>query len=109
MAKKKPTNPEDAGAETQAAPEAPKVAKPKTRVQFTFVKGIDEGEKLAPQAKVIVETIQSLGTAPREQVVEALSDGRLKTRQPPERILTYYQKALASKGYFTMEKIAEAA
>lgn len=99
-------NPAPAAAAASTQEEAPKTEKPKTSQRFTFVRGLKEGEKLAPQAQVIVNTIQELKAASREDVVARLSDGRLKTRQPPERILTYYQKALETAGFIKMEKVA---
>ena len=66
--------------------------------------------KLAPQAQEIVKTIQEMGTAGvlRNDLVEALK-GRLKTRQPEERILSYYQKALIESGAIRTQSDAVAA
>lgn len=101
-------NAQPAAAAPEAAKDekAPKVAKPETKVQFSFVKDPDEKAKLAPQARVIVSTLKELKTAPRDHLVKVLGDGRLTTRQPVERILTYYQKSLETQGLIKMEKVA---
>lgn len=84
---------------TAAAAPAPKpVKKPDV---FTFVKQVDKDGKLAPQARVIVNTMETLKTANRDELVKAL-DGKLQTRQPIGRIVTYYQKTLVEAGYITI-------
>jgi hypothetical protein len=56
--------------------------------------GAEPKEKLAPQAMEIIAIIKEAGEPiTREDVVKRM-DGRVKTRQPQERILTYYVKAL---------------
>lgn len=92
-------------AEGAPAAEAKK-EKPVTKTQFSFVKDPDEKAKLAPQARVIVGAIKELKSVEREALVKVLSDGRLTTRQPVERILTYYQKSLETQGLIKMEKVA---
>ena len=84
---------------TPAAEKAPVV--PKKPDLFTFVKQVGKDEKLAPQARVIVNTIETIKTADREALVKAL-DGKLQTRQPIGRILSYYQKSLVEAGYLTI-------
>lgn len=63
---------------------------------FVFVK-VNE-KPIAPQAKAILNTIQAHPEGVlRPALVEALKPV-LVTRQPAERILTYYQKALVEAG-----------
>lgn len=64
---------------------------------FVFVKVAEK--PIAPQATCIVKTIQEAGEQGigRVQLVEVLK-GVLTTRQPAERILNYYQKALIDAG-----------
>jgi 3-oxoacyl-ACP reductase-like protein len=92
-----------ATAPTAAAPAAaPKpVKKPDV---FTFVKQVDKDGKLAPQARVIVNVMENLKSANREELVKALI-GKLQTRQPEGRILTYYQKTLVEAGYITITEV----
>lgn len=85
---------------------APAVAvKPKTVDTFVFVKAVAEGEKLAPQARVIVAAVQAAGTTgiTREALNTALT-GKLVTRQPIGRIVTYYQKLLIERGYLVINE-----
>lgn len=90
------------GGEAQAKKE-----KPATKIQFSFVKDPDEKAKLAPQARVIIATLKELKTANRDHLVKVLTEqGQLKTRQPVERIVTYYQKSLETQGFLKMEKVA---
>jgi hypothetical protein len=65
--------------------------------------------KLAPQALVIMNTIEAAGDGgiSRKDLVAALGDGStgpLKTRQPAGRIVSYYQKALIASGAVVLEK-----
>jgi hypothetical protein len=107
---KKAQKPADAAAPVPAVKVA-KTVKPKTVDVFKFLKPVGEGDKLAPQARTIVTVLQTNanGKAPEEQaglkrddLVTALV-GKLNTRQPESRILTYYQKALAEGGYIRIE------
>ena len=99
MAKKEttkaPAAEQAAATATPAAAPAAKPAAPKTVDTFFFKNAIKEGEKLAPQARVIVSVLSTFGEkgANRDALVEALK-GKLVTRQPEGRILTYYQKTL---------------
>ncbi len=89
-----------------AAGAAPaKVAAPKTVDTFKFVKPVAEGEKLAPQARVIVNVLsEHKAGITREDLSKAL-DGKLTTRQPIGRIVTYYQKLLVERGYITIDSV----
>lgn len=85
---------------------APKVTKVD---RFFFVKGVAEGEKLAPQARVIVNVLsEHKDGVSRAELVTALT-GKLNTRQPEGRILTYYQKTLVERGYVRIEETEVAA
>lgn len=92
----------------EAAPEkkAPPTPKPAAKPDiFTFVKQVGKDEKLAPQARVIVNTLEQMKSTDRESFVKALM-GKLQTRQPEGRILTYYQKLLVERGYITIAEQA---
>ncbi len=82
-----------------------KPAAPKTIDTFKFVKPVAEGEKLAPQARVIVNVLADHKSGlTREDLNKAL-DGKLQTRQPIGRIVTYYQKTLVERGYITIDAV----
>ena len=84
-------------------------AAPKTIDTFKFVKPVAEGEKLATQARVIVNVLsEHKNGLVREDLVKAL-DGKLQTRQPIGRIVTYYQKLLVERGYVSIDSVAVAA
>lgn len=80
---------------------------PKTKItkvdKFYHVKNVAEGEKLAPQARVIVNELSGKTEGlSRADLITALT-GKVTTRQPVERILTYYQKQLVTSGYIRVE------
>lgn len=80
-------------------------AKPKTIDTFKHLKGVSEGEKLAPQARVIVNVLADHPKGlTREDLCKAL-EGKLVTRQPIGRIVTYYQKNLVERGYISIESV----
>lgn len=90
-----------AGAAPAAAAPAAAPAKPKTVDTFTFIKNVPEGGKLAPQARVIVNVLQEKTSLTRDALNVAL-EGKLQTRQPIGRIVTYYQKTLVEAGYISI-------
>lgn len=73
-----------------------------------FLNAVKEGDKLAPQARVIVNVLAENDTSgtgvTRDDLVTALV-GKLNTRQPEARILTYYQKTLVEAGYIKVETV----
>jgi hypothetical protein len=82
-----------------------KPAAPKTIDTFKFVKPVAEGEKLAPQARVIINVLsEHKAGLTREDLSKAL-DGKLQTRQPIGRIVTYYQKTLVERGYISIDAV----
>lgn len=85
-----------------------KVEKPKQKVVILPGRALAAEDKLATQARVIVEVVHEVGSKTREELLDVLKD-RVKTRQPIERILGYYQKTLETKGFIKVEKVAEAA
>lgn len=87
-----------------AAPAAAKPAAPKTVDTFVGKNPVKEGDKLAPQARVIVNVLhaQPNARATRDELCKAL-EGKLTTRQPIGRIVTYYQKMLTEKGHLVIE------
>lgn len=102
----KQTADENTTAETQAASaeKAPKAARGNTD-KFVFQKDLAEGQKFAPQALLIVKHVKAHNTITRDQLCEELAkDPEFKTKQPVGRIVSYYQKDLASAGLFTIEK-----
>lgn len=90
-------------ANTAPAAEAPPI--PKTVDTFKLVRAIAEGDKLAPQARVIVNVIgEHAEGITREDLSKAL-DGKLITRQPIGRIVTYYQKSLVEGGWISIDAV----
>lgn len=86
-----------------ATPAVP--AKPKTVDVFKPLKAIATDTKMAPQAKVIVNIIGTYpGGITRDDLVKAL-EGKIVTRQPIGRIVTYYQKTLADEGFISIEVV----
>lgn len=99
---------EDAGQE--ATPASPgkslgeqakeRAARKKTIAQKDVFRFVKKSEKpLAPQAQVIVNTIEAAGDGGivRPELIEALGPV-LTTRQPVERILVYYSATLVDMG-----------
>src|SRR5438105_871333 len=72
--------------------------------KFTFKAELTKG---APQAKEIVKILQEAGTKgiTRKELI-AKMEGRVITRQPQSRILSYYQPDLVSAGAITVDKAA---
>jgi len=70
---------------------------------FTY-KGEPES-KIAPQAQGIVSLIKEAGKKgiARKNLVDAMK-GKIETRQPESRILTYYQKLLVEVGAVEITK-----
>lgn len=64
-------------------------------------KVLAEGEKMPTQAKVILSVLAQEGPLAKEALVAAL-DGKIETKQPIERIVSFYQKRLVDEGYITM-------
>jgi hypothetical protein len=64
-------------------------------------------EKLSPQARTIIELIANYGDngISRQQLIEELKP-LLKTRQPTERVLSFYTVVLKHDGIITSEKIS---
>lgn len=64
----------------------------------------EEDKKLAPQAKVILDTLEAAGgPLTKSQLLESLQ-GKIQTVQPVERILAFYQKCLIEGNYMSMQK-----
>lgn len=114
MAKKtKPAEGENTATETTTAPTPEKGTNDRfTRVYVDgnpapSLKEDGSAKKLAPQAQVIVDTIAEFGTegVTRKDLVAKLeADGKLKTKQPVGRILSYYQKDIVKFGTVTHVK-----
>ena len=61
--------------------------------------------KLAPQAKVIVDTLSEFkdGTDRKTLLKTLAEEGKLITRQPVERIVAFYKKRLVESGAIVIE------
>jgi hypothetical protein len=96
------------GGETNEAPAAPAEKKERaSNVTYKFEKDIGEGQKFAPQAVLIVKHVKAAGTIARKALCDALGkDPDFKTKQPVERIVSYYQKDLMNAGILSMPKAA---
>lgn len=105
MAKVKPEAPAaPAGGEAAAQGATTETAKEKkergpVNKTYEFVSDPKPDLKLAPQAKLIVEEVKKAGKITRMDLCKALgANPGFKTRQPIERIVTYYQKDLEKAG-----------
>lgn len=66
-------------------------------------KGVEPAKRLPPQAQVIVNAIEAAGPTgiKRADLITALT-GKLVTRQPVGRIVSYYQKEIQNRGCVTV-------
>jgi hypothetical protein len=90
-------------APVEKAPKAPKAV----NMKYVFQKDLAEGQKFAPQALLIVKHVQNAGGEgiTRKALCEALTaDPDFKTKQPVERIVSYYQKDLENAGILSVVK-----
>lgn len=79
--------------------------------KVTFLREIEEDEKLAPQARGIIESVveaHGLNVAVTPEQISAAMEGNVTTRQPLERIFGYYAPKLETDGFISVER-AEAA
>lgn len=68
-----------------------------------LVKKPDGKAKMATQARVILDTLIALkGKATQQEIIDALVDNGLKTRQEPKRIYTFYRQMLVDNGYIKL-------
>lgn len=77
-----------------------------------FIREIAEDEKLAPQAKGIVESVietHGLNTTVTVEQVTSAMEGNITTRQPFERIFGYYAPKLEEAGFIEVERSEAAA
>lgn len=70
---------------------------------LTVLRTLNEGEKVSPQAKVILDTLTESGATEtavdREDLVAKLTEsGALNTRQDPARVVAYYLPRLKEAG-----------
>lgn len=80
---------------------------------ITLLRGLNEGEKISPQAKVMVDTLAESGAnetaVDREDLVAKLTEaGTLNTRQDPARVVAYYIPRLKEAGLIEVETVAAA-
>jgi hypothetical protein len=96
------------GQETTAATETKAPKAPRNQaIKYVFQKERTEGQKFAPQAILILEHIQNAGAdgITRGDLKTKLdADDRFKTKQPAERIVSYYQKDLENAGLISVSK-----
>lgn len=74
-----------------------------SKIKMRVLREFEEGEKLSPQARVIVETIKSAvglnEDVDRDDLVAKLVEsGKLNTRQEPARVVAYYVPKLKEAG-----------
>ncbi len=74
---------------------------------LVHVQDVGANDKCPPQAIVILDTIKAAENKrlERSALIALLSDGRLTTRQTPERILSFYKPRLISAGFIKEEKV----
>ena len=93
--------------DVSVAPVEPKaVALPKTRKVVFFAPGraITDDDALPEQAKVIVAAVHAAKKElTRDELAEAVKD-TLKTKQPVDRIIGYYQSKINEMGVVKVEK-----
>jgi hypothetical protein len=82
------------------------------RVSLKLLRVPTDKDKLAPQARVIVEVLNAeygKGKAvPRQELIDKIvASGKLETRQEPGRILSFYQPKLVEDGFIEVDKIEE--
>lgn len=65
---------------------------------FTFIKMPPKEQKVPPQMLVVLEALKSLKSATMPKLVAEL-EGKLKTVQTPERIVTFYRKRMQLAGF----------
>lgn len=75
---------------------------------FVFKNDVGANDKCPPQARVILDAVKNAEgqRLERAALVSLLSDGRLVTRQTPERILGFYKQRMTSAGYLEEEKVS---
>lgn len=81
------------------------------KIELKLLRALAEDEKLAPQAKVIVETVRQAvdvdGVIDREDLVAKLTDsGELNTRQDVGRVVAFYTPRLVEAGLIEVIKHA---
>ena len=83
-------------------------------VTYTFKAEPGEKEKLAPQARIVLNHIKAAGTSgvTRDKLVAALEKdataGTLETRQDVRKILGFYQPRMVEAGLIDVTKPAKA-
>lgn len=95
--------------EQKAAAKAEKAAAKErnSNVNYVYQKDPAEGQKFAPQCRIILDTIKEAGTINRKELCKVLAaNEKFTTKQPVERIVSYYQKDLTNAGLVSLEKAA---
>lgn len=83
------------------------VKKTINETHFVHKQDVGANDKCPPQAIVILNAIKDAENQriERSALVSLLSDGRLTTRQTPERILGFYKPKLIAAGFIAEEKV----
>ena len=78
------------------------------KVTLQVARKLNEGEKLTPQARQMVDLIVGAGEGGIEkgELVKQLTP-IVKTRQPVERIVAFYQQTLGEKGTGLLKVVKE--
>ena len=84
---------------------AVKTERKSREVRYKLVGSVPE--KLSPQAKIIIDLLANYGDAgvSRKELIEELKP-LLKTRQPTERVLSFYSVVLKHDGVISSEKVS---
>lgn len=79
--------------------------------KIKLARELNENDKIAPQAKVLIDKLSSIGVGKevdRDEFVKQIeAEGNLKTKQPVARILAYYTPLLSKEGLIEIIKIAK--
>lgn len=64
----------------------------------------DTSKRIAPQMKLIIETVQNAEKGITREALEKTLTGKMVTRQPVGRVVAYYQKPMIDLGAITVQK-----
>lgn len=106
MSKKDTAAPEEKPVvDKKAAAAKAREARDAKAARDTFIYAGESEKKLAPQAQGIVDILKEAGKKGlgRNDLLAAM-EGKITTKQPMGRILTYYQKALVEANAVRMNK-----
>lgn len=95
----------EAAAKTPAV-KAPKEKKAAKITVIRFLRDPSEKEKVGGQAGLILQKVKDCGEAGinRRALINGLDEKTLATRQPVERVVSFYQKKLMDMGIISVTK-----